>query len=99
MTEPVFKTITLDTPLTRGETEITEIQIRKPKAGELRGVSITSLMQIEVTELTKVLPRITTPALTDDELRIMDIADLTQMGLEVSNFLLPKALKRESLTE
>lgn len=99
MTEPVFKTITLDTPLTRGETEITEIQIRKPKAGELRGVSITSLMQIEVTELTKVLPRITTPALTDDELRIMDIADLTQMGLEVSGFLLPKALKVDFQTK
>lgn len=97
MTEPVFKTVTLDTPLNRGEIEITKIQIRKPKAGELRGVSITSLMQIEVSELIKVLPRITTPALTDDELRGMDIADLTQMGLEVSGFLLPKALKQESL--
>lgn len=99
MTEPVFKTITLDTPLKRGETEVTEIQIRKPKAGELRGVSITSLMQIEVTELTKVLPRITTPTLTDEELRNMDVADLTQIGLEVSGFLLPKALKVASLTE
>ncbi len=99
MTEPVFKTITLDTPLQRGETEVTEIQIRKPKAGELRGVSITSLMQIDVSELTKVLPRITTPTLTDDELRNMDVADLTQMGLEVSGFLLPKALKAASLTE
>ena len=97
MTEPVFKTVTLDTPLNRGDIEVTEIQIRKPKAGELRGVSITSLMQIEVNELIKVLPRITTPALTDDELRVMDIADLTQMGLEVSSFLLPKALKQESL--
>lgn len=99
MTEPVFKTITLDTPLQRGETEVTEIQIRKPKAGELRGVSITSLMQIDVSELTKVLPRITTPTLTDAELRNMDVADLTQMGLEVSGFLLPKALKAASLTE
>lgn len=99
MTEPVFKTVTLDTPLKRGETEVTEIQIRKPKAGELRGVSITSLMQIEVTELIKVLPRITSPAITDDELRVMDIADLTQMGLEVSGFLLPKALKADYLTK
>ena len=97
MTEPLFKTVTLDTQLNRGDIEVTEIQIRKPKAGELRGVSITSLMQIEVNKLIKVLPRITTPALTDDELRVMDIADLTQMGLEVSSFLLPKALKQESL--
>ncbi len=99
MTEQAFKTIKLDTPLTRGDKEITEIQVRKPKAGELRGVSIASLMQIDVTELTKVLPRITTPTLTDDELRAMDIADLTQMGLEVSGFLLPKALKADYLTK
>lgn len=99
MTEPVFKTITLDTPITRGDKTITEIQIRKPKAGELRGVSITSLMQIDVSELTKVLPRITTPTLTDDELRNMDVADLTQAGLEVSGFLLPKALKAASQIE
>ncbi len=99
MTEPVFKTIILDTPITRGDKTITEIQIRKPKAGELRGVSISSLMQIDVTELTKVLPRITTPTLTDNELRNMDVADLTQAGLEVSDFLLPKALKAASQIE
>lgn len=98
MTEQVFKTVKLDTPLIRGEKEIAEIQIRKPKAGELRGVSLALLMQMDVTELTKVLPRITQPALSEDEVRNLDIADLTQFAVEVSGFLLPKALKTESLT-
>lgn len=98
MTEPVIKPITLEEPIKRGDTEITEIQIRKPKAGELRGVSLALLMQMEVTELTKVLPRITQPTLTEDEIRNLDPADLTQFAVEVSSFLLPKALKTESLT-
>ena len=98
MTEQVFKTVKLDTPLIRGEKEIAEIKIRKPKAGELRGVSLALLMQMDVTELTKVLPRITQPALSEDEVRNLDIADLTQFAVEVSGFLLPKALKTGSLT-
>ena len=98
MTEPVFKTITLDTPLTRGETEITEIQIRKPKVGELRGVSLSQLMQMDVSELTKIMPRITQPTLTAEEIQNMDPADLIQVAIEVAYFLAPKALKTESLT-
>jgi len=89
----VLKTITLDTPITRGSSTITEVSLRKPTAGELRGVSLASLMQMDVTELTKVLPRITQPTLTDAELAQLDIADLTQFATEVTGFLLPKALR------
>jgi hypothetical protein len=89
----VLKTITLDTPITRGSSTITEVSLRKPTAGELRGVSLASLMQMDVTELTKVLPRITQPTLTDAELAQLDIADLTQFATEVTGFLLPKALQ------
>ena len=31
-------TVTLDTPIKRGNGEITEVTLRKPSAGELRGV-------------------------------------------------------------
>jgi len=88
-----LKTITLDTPITRGSSTITEVNLRKPTAGELRGVSLASLMQMDVTELTRVLPRITQPTLTDAELAQLDIADLTQFATEVTGFLLPKALR------
>ena len=36
-------TVILDEPLQRGDTVITEIQLRKPKAGELRGVSLVDV--------------------------------------------------------
>lgn len=86
--------ITLDTPIKRGDDTITTVSVRKPAAGELRGVSLTELLQMEVTALTKVLPRITTPTLTEQEVGRMDPADMLQLGTEVSGFLLPNRMKQ-----
>ncbi|WP_219597452.1 phage tail assembly protein, partial [Aeromonas salmonicida] len=69
------KTVTLDTPIQRGDTTITEIQLRKPKAGEMRGLNMTDVVQMDVNALTKLLPRITTPILTEAEIGNMDPAD------------------------
>jgi hypothetical protein len=91
--------ITLETPLQRGEQTINTITLRKPSAGELRGLSLVSLLQMEVTALTTVLPRITTPALTSDEINRLDLPDLMQFGSEVASFLVPKSAKVAFLTE
>lgn len=84
-------TITLDTPIKQGETEITTIVLRKPAAGELRGVTLTDLLQMDVAALTRVLPRISSPTLTEANVSAMDPADLTQCGSAVAGFLLPKS--------
>lgn len=84
-------TITLDTPIKQGETEITTIVLRKPAAGELRGVTLTDLLQMDVAALTRVLPRISSPTLTEANVAAMDPADLTQCGSAVAGFLLPKS--------
>ena len=86
--------IILDTPIKRGDTEITEVHVRKPASGELRGCTLTDLLQMDVATLQRVLPRITTPTLTEQEVARMDPADLMQFGTEVSSFLLPKAAKQ-----
>lgn len=84
-------TIVLDEPIQRGETKIERIDLRRPKAGELRGVSLTDLLQMDVGALIKVLPRISTPPLTDADVSAMDTADLVQCGGVVAGFLLPRA--------
>ena len=84
------KTIPLDTPIKRGETEITSIEIRKPGAGELRGISLRSLMNFDTDAIMAVLPRVTTPALTSHEVMMMDPADLLDAGSEIATFLLKK---------
>lgn len=91
------ETITLDTPIIRGETSITSITLRKPASGELRGVSLIDLAQMDVLSLRKVLPRITTPTLTDIEIGRMDPADLLQCGVAVGSFLLKKSDREAAL--
>lgn len=91
-------TITLEVPIKRGETEITSVQLRRPKSGELRGLSIADLMQMDVNAVIKVLPRISTPTLTDAEAAGLDPADLAQMGGAVATFLLPKSALADTLS-
>ena len=89
-------TVQLDTPIRRGTTTIDSITLRKPNSGELRGVSLAELLNMDVASLLKVLPRITTPTLTTVELASMDPADLFILGNKVSGFLLQKQLKTDA---
>jgi hypothetical protein len=84
-------TITLEEPLQRGTQTITEVTVRKPKAGELRGTQLVNLLHMDVAALETVLPRITQPTLTKADVANLDPADLTQFGVEVSGFLLTRA--------
>ena len=89
----------LDTPLVRGKQSITHVTLRKPTSGELRGTSLSDLVNLDVAALQKVLPRISSPTLTDTDVARMDPADLVQLGGIFSGFLMPTAvkLKLESL--
>lgn len=84
-------TVTLDEPIQRGQTFIKEVTLRKPVSGELRGISLHALAELDVIALQKVLPRITAPALTEPEIARMAPSDLMQLGVKVAVFLLPKA--------
>lgn len=85
--------VTLDTPIKRGETEITSIELRKPASGELRGLNLTDLLQMDVNALHRVLPRISMPTITEAEAAALDPADLLQLGSRVAGFLLPKVMR------
>lgn len=85
------KTVTLDTPIKRGKSEIKEIVLRKPQSGALRGVRLQALMEMDVNAVMAVLPRVSAPALTAQEVNEMDPADLLALSVEVVTFLLPKS--------
>jgi hypothetical protein len=89
-------TVVLDTPILRGTSTIDSITLRKPNAGELRGVSLADLLQMEVDSLIKVLPRISSPTLTTIEVKSMDPADLFAISAKVSGFLLQKSMKTDA---
>lgn len=89
------KLITLDAPVKRGDQEIVEISVRKPVAGELRGISLLDLAQLDVTALQKVLPRVTTPPLSPIEINNLEPADLMQLGVAVASFLVTKSMRED----
>ncbi|MNB56935.1 Phage tail protein E [compost metagenome] len=85
--------VTLDTPITRGKTTIDTLTLRKPQSGELRGVQLIELLNMDVATLIKILPRITSPSITAPEAAGMDPADLLACGSKISAFLLQKSAK------
>jgi hypothetical protein len=88
-------TVTLDTPIIRGKTSIDTLTLRKPQSGELRGVHLIDLLNLDVASLLKVLPRITSPGITAPEAAGMDPADLLACGNKVAHFLLQRSVKTD----
>jgi len=93
---PPAGTILLETPIARGEQLITSLALRKPDAGTLRGVKLADLLQMDVAALITLLPRITTPTLTNADAARLDPVDLVTIATQVGNFFLTKE-QRESL--
>ena len=89
-------TVTLDTPIARGKTSIDTLTLRKPQAGELRGVQLVELLNMDVATLIKILPRLTSPSITVPEAAGMDPADLLACGSKISGFLLQKSVKTDA---
>ena len=78
--------ITLTQPLKQGDKSITEITLRKPMSGELRGIKLLDIMQMDVTAYVPLLPRITTPMLSESQINNLDPADLIQVMTGVQSF-------------
>ncbi|OKP03937.1 phage tail assembly protein [Xenorhabdus eapokensis] len=96
--QPEHATVTLEEPIARGTTSVTDIIVRKPNSGALRGVRLQALMEMDVDSMMLVLPRITAPALTKNDLLLMSPGDLINLSVEVVNFLLPKSVKSDFQT-
>ena len=89
-------TVILDTPICRGTNSIESITLRKPNSGELRGVSLSDLLNLDVASLIKVIPRISNPGITAVEAAGLDPADLVAIGSKVIGFLLQKSVKTDA---
>lgn len=85
-------TVTLETPVERGNQVFETIELRRPTVATLKGVTLTSVLEMDVNALVVVLPRITNPTLTQRDVQNMDPADLVALATEVSAFLAPKSV-------
>lgn len=92
MTEPVtLATVTLSTPITRQGGEVETIQLRRPNAGELRGLSLVDVTKLETEAMFKLIPRISMPFLTEAELATLNPVDWLAIATEIAGFFSPSA--------
>lgn len=84
--DPDTETVTLDTPIIRGEQIISTLTIRKPKTGTLRGLSLADVMKLEVDVMTKLIPRITTPVLVEQDVSNLELSDVVKVATAVVGF-------------
>lgn len=84
-------TFTLDAPIQRGDQTIDKVKLRKPNVEALRGLQLATLAQMDVDQLTRLLPRISSPTLTEHDVAQMEASDLLKAGGIVLGFLFPKA--------
>lgn len=84
--------VPLDKPIIRGEQTITHVALRRPLAGELRGINLAALIrEMDYGALEVLLPRVSTPTLTRADVANLDPADLAALAAEVILFFVPKA--------
>ncbi len=94
--------ITLDNPVKRGEQVIEQVTLMKPNAGTLRGVSLAAVANSEVDALIKVLPRMTAPMLTEQEVAALELPDLVAYFHErrsLNNFHRDRVITFEQIAE
>ena len=88
-----YTRVTLSEPILRGEQKIETLNLRKPKAGELRGLSLADVITSDITALLTLIPRISEPSLTSVDVDALDPADLVEIGGAIRGFFMTKAEK------
>lgn len=90
---PHFETVALTSPLTRGGTTIPTINVRRPRTGELRGLSLQDIINTDIVAMLTLIPRVTEPPLTGDEANNLDPADFSEIAGTIRGFFMTKGEK------
>ena len=85
--------IALNTPIARVGGPLTCFTLRKPLAGDLRGLSLQDLMTGDVSAIIKVLPRVSQPFITEPEAAALEADDIAEIGGAVMGFFMSPAQK------
>ena len=80
--------IVLEEPIKRGDKNtITEITLRRPKTGDLRHLKMADAIVGDVNTIIRMVPRISVPTLTEQEVVALDVADLLVCADTIAGFL------------
>ena len=95
---PVTVKVSLLEPIERESGPVTDLTLRKPRAGEMRGLSLKDLMNADVGAVITLVPRIADPFITDHEAGMLSAEDIAEIGGTIVGFFmtpLQKAMMQE----
>lgn len=81
----------LEHPIKREGGDLAESVLRKPSAGDLRGLNATALMQGDINSVIALLPRISNPFISDEEAVGLEAEDIMEAAGLVVGFFMTKA--------
>lgn len=85
--------LVLQHPIQREGGAVSSLTLRKPKAGELRGLNIQSLMVGDVTAVITLLPRIAVPIITAHEASQLEAEDIAEAAGTIMLFFMSSGQK------
>lgn len=80
-----MKSVKLPTTIKLGDKDVTELTIREPRAGELRGLEVVSLLRMDYTQHRTLIPRVC-PALTVNDVDNLSPKNLVAIQQEIVGF-------------
>ena len=87
------QTVQLNTPIKRGDDEITSITLREPLGGDLRKLNAAQVANGDTDQIYKLVTRISTPTLIEADLDAMPSNDVMEIIGTVIGFFLTPAQK------
>lgn len=84
---PNTKNIELLDGFKRGDNTMKEITLVKPNTGHCRGLSLKAVLNFEIDALSILLPRITLPAMTADDVYKLELMDTLKIAEGITAFL------------
>lgn len=80
------KPVTLTKPLHYGDGTLTELTFRRPVAGDLRGLKLGGLSDMDVDLVCKIATRTSIQTVTEAHLHTLDPADFLKVAAEIIGF-------------
>lgn len=81
------KLVELEFGFKRGDNLVNEITLVKPNTGHCRGLSLKDVLSFEINALAVLLPRITLPAMTSQEVYYLELMDTLKIAEGITGFL------------
>lgn len=88
MTEAKTITITLDSPIGTGDAAVSTVNLRKPMAGDLRGLSLEDILNAKYDDTAKLITRIASPVLAIADVDAMELMDFANIAGEIRGFFM-----------